>query len=234
MALTSNWHKVQQRFGQCGGLAMPKISGFWCEIDHIEKSGPPLVLLHGSGQDETCWGDNVAKIAPTSPIVRVRGNIVWEGKYAFFRRRPDRSLDMPDLTRSATEISFLIETVTQQFGGRRPILLGYSNGAIVAAAAIRDHAPTIEGAILLRGLSPDPDTPFLQTITCPVLILSGETDSRRHPQDGTRLAAQLTAAGADTAYHLLPCGHGWDPEGQDGMIIKDWLAKLGTAGRSTA
>ncbi|WP_429930453.1 alpha/beta hydrolase [Agrobacterium vitis] len=205
---------------------MSKISGFHCEIDGPDETGSPIVMLHGSGQDETCWGDIPARIGPGSPIVRVRGNIIWEGKYAFFRRKPDRTLDLADLARSASEISLLLESLTQRFTERKPILIGYSNGAILSAAVLRDFPDLIDGAILLRGLSSAPASPFPRSVTCPVLVISGETDSRRTPQDGAILASQLVAAGAPTSYHLLPCGHGWDPQERDLVLMQDWLCQV--------
>ncbi|HLP68651.1 MAG TPA: alpha/beta hydrolase [Rhizobium sp.] len=129
---------------------MPEIAGFYCEIDNPDASGVPLLLLHGSGQDENAWSGIAQDIAPDTPLIRLRGNIVWEGKYAFFRRKPDRGLDQADLARSVGELAFLIEQLTGMLGQRKPVLAGYSNGAIACAALARDAGQLTRGAILTR------------------------------------------------------------------------------------
>ncbi|WP_321384873.1 hypothetical protein [Rhizobium sp.] len=205
---------------------MPKIAGFHCEIDRHDGVGQPLVLLHGSGQDETCWGDIAEKIAPHSPAFRVRGNIIWEGKFAFFRRKPDRSLDMQDLARSVEEIAFLLTELHALCGNRKPIMLGYSNGAICATAVMRDFPLASAGSILLRPVPLPQETVFALSPSYPVLIISGETDSRRKPDDGARLADQLNVAETnDVTCHTLNCGHGWDTEGRDVAIARQWFAQ---------
>lgn len=205
---------------------MPEIAGFYCEIDNPHASGVPLLLLHGSGQDENAWSGIAHDIAADSPLIRLRGNFVWEGKYAFFRRKPDRGLDQVDLARSVGELAFLIEQVTGMLGQRKPVLAGYSNGAIASAAVARDAGHLTRGAILMRPQSPEPADPFPSMAGYPVLILSGATDSRRAPQDGETLARQFREAGAEVTHHLLPCGHGWDENGRDVAISRQWLRDI--------
>jgi len=205
---------------------LPEIAGFYCEIDNPDASGVPLLLLHGSGQDENAWSGIAQDIALDAPLIRVRGNIVWEGKYAFFRRKPDRGLDQADLARSVGELTFLVEQLTGMFGARKPVLAGYSNGAIVCAALARDAGHLTRGAILMRAMSPEPAVPFPSMAGYPVLILSGATDNRRAPQDGETLARQFREAGADVTHHLLPCGHGWDENGRDVATSRQWLRDI--------
>lgn len=208
------------------GQKMPEIAGFHCEIDRHDGTGQPLLLLHGAGQDETCWGDLAEKIAPHSPVFRVRGNIIWEGKFAFFRRQPDRSLDMRDLARSAEEIAFLLTELHADYGHRKPVMLGYSNGAICATAVMRDFPLASAGAILFRPVAFPQETFFTLNPSYPVLIISGETDSRRKPDDGVQLANQLNISSANAiACHTLNCGHGWDAEGRDVAIARQWFAQ---------
>lgn len=209
---------------------MPKIAGFYCEIDNQDASGTPLLLLHGSGQDESAWNGIAENIAPDAPRIRLRGNIVWEGKYAFFRRNPDRSLDQADLARAAEELALLIETLMTTTGFRRPVLAGYSNGAIVAAAfLVGDARHLTTGAILMRALSPGLESHFPSLSGYPVLILTGADDSRRAPEDGAFLARQLEVAGADVTHHILPCGHGWDENGGDVALSRQWLQHMTAA-----
>lgn len=205
---------------------MPQIAGFWCEIDHEGRDGPPLLMLHGSGQTEHVWSDVWQRVAPLHPLVRVRGRIVREQGFEFFRRNPDRSLDLVDLQRAADDLASLAVAISHRFQGRKPILAGYSNGAIAAASLVRQHPGLTEGAILFRPLLAPLNVKCAALEKYPVLILSGADDERRTPQDGQFLADHLFVLGAAVEYHLLPCGHGWDPEGRDLELAFRWLERI--------
>lgn len=202
---------------------MPKIAGFHCEIDNPDAPGTPLVLLHGSGQDETALQELGGHVSTGAPTVRLRGSVAWEGGFAFFRRNPDRSLDLADLKHQVDKLAVLLENLGSLFAGRLPVLVGYSNGAIAAAALVRHRPELTAGAILLRSLSPDPSSAFPPLPDYPVLILTGATDNRRAPGDGAILAAQFHQAGATVEHHVLPCGHEWQASGAEFAIIAAWL-----------
>ncbi|MBR0555107.1 hypothetical protein J5J10_05375 [Ciceribacter sp. L1K23] len=205
---------------------MPKIAGFYCEIDNPDGHGLPLVFLHGSGQDETVWGDRAECLGPDSPRIRLRGKVDWEDRYAFFRRRPDRSLDPEDLARSVAELAVFLENLAALLPDRPPVMVGYSNGAIASAALAIKKPEATRGAILMRPLSPAPGTDFAGLGGYRLLLLSATADERRNPADAALLAAQLRAAGAEVEHHDLPCGHGFDEEGRDIDLARQWLDRL--------
>lgn len=99
--------------------------------------------------------------------------------------------------------------------------IGFSNGAIMAAALLLAHPDLLAGAILLRPLSPfSRDLPHRLNDT-PVLIIDGKKDIRRSPGDGLRLAERLARAGASVTHHVLPVGHSITAE--DKRIASEWL-----------
>jgi phospholipase/carboxylesterase len=93
-------------------------------------------------------------------------------------------------------------------GHPKPVLVGYSNGAILAAAAALQAPGLSSGAVLLRPLSPREKARFPPLRGYPVLLLGGTSDDRRDP--------------ADTP-HLLPTGHALET-GLDHRLAREWLA----------
>jgi phospholipase/carboxylesterase len=193
-----------------------------------EPSHTPLLLLHGSGGTETDMVPLAAQLAPCSMAVAVRGAVPWDGGYALFRRFEDRSIDERDLVMQAGLLADSIGQIGVEHGfAQPPVAVGFSNGAIMAAALIMLYPRLLSGAVLFRSLSPfaaDPDT---QVPGTPVLIVDGRDDERRASGDGARLAQRLTRMGADVTHQVLPTGHSVIAD--DLHLAREWLARLGVS-----
>jgi phospholipase/carboxylesterase len=157
--------------------------------------------------------------------VAVRGAAPWEGGFAFFRRFEDRSIDERDLLAQASSLAESVVQIGVARGfAKPPIAVGFSNGAIMAAALVMLFPRLLAGAVLFRPLSPfatDPDTRIRET---PVLIIDGRDDERRSPGDGARLAQRIARMGADVTHHLLPTGHSIGAD--DLRLAREWLTRL--------
>jgi phospholipase/carboxylesterase len=182
----------------------------------------PLVLLHGSGGGEHDLVPLAEELAPGSPIVGLRGTVAIDGGCAFFHRFPDRSIDEADITARAPVLADFIRATAASHGvTRAPVAIGFSNGAIMAAALLLMRPGFLAGGILFRPLSPfTADLPTRLDGT-PILIIDGEKDSRRSPGDGLRLAERLIRAGATVTHHVLPVGH--SITSMDRKIAREWL-----------
>jgi phospholipase/carboxylesterase len=195
-------------------------------IPGTDLAKPPLALLHGSGGNERELVPLAGDLAPRSPILAVRGGIRFDGGYAFFHRLADRSIDETDISFRAAILVEFIEAAKTQYGhSRAPIAVGFSNGAIMAAALLLTRPGLLAGAVLFRPLSPFRDDLPARLDGTPILIIDGEKDSRRSPGDGARLAERLTHAGATVTHHVLPVGHSITP--LDRKIARNWLATGG-------
>ena len=185
----------------------------------ISGTGVPLVLLHGSGGDERDLIPLAAELAPGAPTLAIRGTVAIDGGFAFFHRNADRTIDEADITARIPPLLAFINA-DHGFAGP-PIVIGFSNGAIMAAALVMTHPTAFTGAILFRPLSPFlTDTPSGLDRT-PILIIDGAKDSRRSPGDGARLAERLILAGAAVTHHVLPVGHSITD--RDSALARDWL-----------
>ncbi|WP_174020085.1 alpha/beta hydrolase [Agrobacterium fabrum] len=201
-------------------------AGFHYKLD-IPAGTPDcaIVLLHGSGRTEDDLISFGRAVFPTGALYAPRGAVAWENGFAFFRRKPDRELDIDDLKHQATRLCHFVAFVFQQTG-RRPILVGYSNGAIIAVETICQAHHLSKGAILLRPLSPRKDQSLPNLAGYPVLLLTGASDDRRHPSDAPHLAEQLASAGADAVLETINTGHGWAEHAADERLSRQWLARL--------
>jgi phospholipase/carboxylesterase len=181
-------------------------------IHRFEPGGdpalPPVLLLHGTGGDETDLLPLGREIAPGAALLSPRGNVLEGGMPRFFRRYREGVFDEADVRRRAKELALFVAEARRAYGVAAPVALGYSNGANIAAALLLLHPDVLTGAILLRAMAPlaDPPKPDLSGI--PVLILSGSSDPIVPPASAARLAEALAAAGARVEREVLPASHG--------------------------
>lgn len=191
----------------------------------VAGDGTPLVLLHGSGGDERELLPLARQLAPGSPALAIRGTVEIDGGFAFFHRFPDRSVDEVDVSARAPLLAEFIATCRARHGlAAAPIAVGFSNGAIMAAALLLTRPTLLAGAILFRPLSPFSSDPPSRLDGVPVLIIDGAKDSRRSPGDGARLAERLRGAGAIVTHHVLPVGHAISD--LDVPLAQAWLAAV--------
>ncbi|QND47264.1 esterase [Rhizobium lusitanum] len=205
---------------------MPGLSEFHFIAGREDCSPPPLLLLHGSGGSEIDLISLADETAPQRPYMSLRGGVKWEGGFAFFRRNANRSLDYDDLDEQTDLLCrFIADAIERGILKQPPILLGFSNGAIMAASVLRARSDLAAGAILMRPLSPAPDASFPSMTGLPILITAGENDQRREPGDALLIKRQFENCHADVSMHVLPWGHGLH-ESEAGLI-HDWLIRKG-------
>jgi phospholipase/carboxylesterase len=183
----------------------------------------PLLLLHGTGGDESDLlplGSHLdSHAAPLSP----RGQVLEHGMPRFFRRFAEGRFDHDDVRRRADELADLIAVARARYGLGAPVAVGFSNGANIAAAILYRRPETLAGAALIRAMTPLPEAPSAIPGT-PVLILSGSMDPIVPRSEAAGLSVALTNAGADVRHEVLPAGH---QVGQrDLAIAQDWLSGL--------
>jgi phospholipase/carboxylesterase len=168
----------------------------------------PLLLLHGTGGDETDLLPLGREIAPRAALLSPRGNVLEGDTPRFFRRYREGLFDEDDVRRRANELSHFVAEARRAYGLARPMALGYSNGANIAAAVLLLHPKTLAGAILLRATTPltEPPKPDLSGI--PVMILSGLSDPVIARSGAETLARALARAGAQVERVELTAGHG--------------------------
>ena len=189
---------------------------------------PALLLLHGTGGDENDLIPLAKTVAPGSALLSPRGKVNEGGMARFFRRYAEGVFDLQDVADRADELAEFVTAARRHYDLPKPVAMGFSNGANIAAATILRHPDLLAGAALVRALptiEPD-ETPDLHDV--PVLIISGEMDPIIPLDEAKRLAEILRSAGAIVQHETLPAGHNLAQD--DIRILTEWLEQRRTAG----
>ena len=101
-----------------------------------DPSLPPVLLLHGTGGDETDLLPLGREIAPGAALLSPRGNVLEGDMPRFFKRFREGLFDEDDVRRRANELSHFVAEARRAYGLAQPLALGYSNGANIAAAVL--------------------------------------------------------------------------------------------------
>jgi phospholipase/carboxylesterase len=188
---------------------------------------PPLLLLHGTGGDENDLLQVGRLIAPGSALLSPRGKVLENGMPRFFRRHAEGVFDEDDLRQRAHELADFIEAAQADYGIGRPIAVGFSNGANIAAAIMLLRPNVLAGAALLRAMVPLADPPKVDLSGKRVLMVSGVHDPIVPRENAARLRDLLSARGANVEVHAFPIGHQLSQA--DLTLARRWLHSADTA-----
>jgi phospholipase/carboxylesterase len=172
-------------------------------------SSATLLLLHGTGGDETDLIPLGATLLPGAAVLSPRGKVLEGTAPRFFRRLAEGVFDQEDLARRTEELAHYIEAAVRayQLDGDNVFAVGLSNGANIAASVLLRHPGLLRGAVLLSPMVPfEMDAPPDLTGTG-VFIGAGRTDPIATPEHVERLAGLLRRAGADVTLHWHLGGH---------------------------
>lgn len=183
-----------------------------------------LVGLHGTGGDEHDLVPLLRELIPEAPVLTLRGQVSENGYARFFRRLREGVFDQEDLAQRSRELAKFIS-------GREgeKVLVGYSNGANIAAHALMFHPTVARKAVLIRpmlGWTPPAEADLSGH---QLLLLVGAKDSMISPRSGGELAQAFRALGATVELVELPAGH--ELTAEDVAKAQSWLNEAAVATR---
>lgn len=189
----------------------------------VDASDRVVILLHGTGGDETALLPLGRRVDPQARLIGLRGRAVQEGQLRWFNRFSLDEMDQDDIRSEAEAFVIFMEELARfyDFDPAKALFIGQSNGANFISALLRLAPGLIRKAVLLRGqevLDPVPEQP----VDADILMLEGAQDMLVGKRAAT-LAANLQAAGATLDHRVIPAPHRLVPA--DVTEIRDWLAQ---------
>lgn len=186
--------------------------------------GSTLVLLHGSGGNETSLLAFGRRAAPEASLLALRGRSVEEGAPRWFRRFPD-GFDQADIRSEAEAFAGFLEEAVTAYGLdlEKTVFLGHSNGANFLAAFMLLHPGVVRSAALLRPVDVLDAIPEADLAGVRLLAILGAEDP--FLDRGKAFAAKLGTLGASVEQVTVAAGH--DLADADTAVVSDWRARLG-------
>ncbi|QCI66761.1 VOC family protein [Phreatobacter stygius] len=187
-----------------------------------DPDGSTIVVLHGTGGNETDLMPLAHRIAPRATLLGFRGRSTEDGSLRWFRRFGPDAFDQSDIVAEATAFAATLPEALA-FHGLDPgttTVLGYSNGANFAAATMLLHPGVIRSAVLLRAVQVLEAPPAADLTGARILTVTGNADPFARDADG--FDDLLRSTGAVVERRRLAAGHeltAWDVQ-----VVQDWLA----------
>ncbi len=199
---------------------------------------PTLLLLHGTGGDETDLLPLGTALHEQAGLLSVRGAVSEDGMPRFFRRHAEGEFDVEDLVaRTQALADFVLAAAAHyRFDPSRVLAVGFSNGANIATATMLLRPGVLRGAMLFAPMVVFDDPGRVEgrhhLATTAVFISAGRGDPVAPPHHAERLADQLTDLGAAVELRWHPGGHTVDANSVG--RARAWLAKLDAATSDTS
>ncbi|WP_134681753.1 VOC family protein [Paracoccus ravus] len=181
-----------------------------------------ILLLHGSGGDESDLMPLAHRLNPRARLLGVRGRSNEEGVNRWFRRLDATRYDQSDIRAEAEAFADFIASASRAYGlnPERLLFLGYSNGANLLAAFLRLQPGLVKRAILLRAVDVLDDPPSANLPDVRILLITGQDDPLA--EKALPLEPALRMTGADLVACTIPAGHDISAEDLDRARV--WLA----------
>ncbi len=182
-----------------------------------------LLLLHGTGGDESSLLTLGREFDPHATMLSPRGKVLENGAPRFFRRFAEGVFDEEDVVRRANELADFVAAAANHYGFHPADVtaIGYSNGANIAAAMMLLRPETFSAALMLRAMVPLSAAADTDLTGKRALISAGESDPIVPAESAQRLAELLKMRGADVSLVVQQAGHGLVQA--DLIAAKQWL-----------
>ena len=182
----------------------------------------PLLLLHGTGGNESDMLSMGHSLDPGAALLSPRGRVMENGMPRFFRRYAEGVFDEEDIMFRAHELADFILAAGNTYGFTVPLIaVGYSNGANIAHAILLLRPEILSAAVLFRPMVIFSNPAAADLRGKRILISAGQNDPIVPPENAERLAGLLKASGAAVTFRLQEASHGLIND--DLALAKTWF-----------
>jgi phospholipase/carboxylesterase len=170
-------------------------------------------LLHGTGGNEHDLLPLAERLAPSAPVLSVRGTVLENGMPRFFRRLAEGVFDEDDLRERVDELAEFLIAAEKEYEVEAGswAAVGFSNGANVASALLMLRPEALTAAVLLAAMVPFSDPPDTDLTGKRVLVANGRQDPMATAAHTETLITQLHERGAEVTVLPHDGGHSLDP-----------------------
>lgn len=174
-----------------------------------EEAQGTLILLHGTGGDEESLLPIAKSLSSDMNYLGIRGNIDENGSNRYFKRLAEGVFDMEDLRFRTDELADFIKelSIKYNFSLEDTYLVGYSNGANIAANLLLKKQDIAKGALLFHAMVPSREETDVTLAAKSVFLSAGTNDPIVAISEVEQLQELLSDKGAIVSLHWESNGH---------------------------
>ncbi|MEI5995323.1 alpha/beta hydrolase [Candidatus Enterococcus mansonii] len=190
------------------------------------EHGEKFLLLHGTGGDETSLLEIAGYLDDSATVLSFRGTIQESGMNRFFKRNGLNQFDIDSLEEESDRLVKEIISVSEakEIPIEDWIVVGYSNGANIAAHIMLERKIGIDKAILFHPMSLGVDTQDFNLADKKIWLSIGENDPIISKDASNQLVQQLKRRLANVTITTTNAGHQVTMEELN--QAKKWLNQL--------
>jgi len=174
-----------------------------------QAQGKKLLLLHGTGGDETSLLEIAHYLDEGATVLSFRGTIQEAGMNRFFKRNGLNQFDLVSLEAESDRLLQMILSVSEE--KKIPVedwtIVGYSNGANIAAHILLERHFAIKQAILFHPMSLGVDTQKFSLSEKKLWLSISENDPIISAEAFDQLIQQLEKRQANLTITSTSAGH---------------------------
>lgn len=182
-------------------------------MHYLFEEGKPqakkLLLLHGTGGDETSLVEIAGLLDEEATLLSFRGTIQEAGMNRFFKRNGLNQFDLVSLETESDRLIQMIESISKEHNIplEEWIIVGYSNGANIAAHMLLERQFGIKQAILLHPMFLGVATQEFSLSDKQLWVSIGENDPIVSKEASDQLIEQLEKRQASVTITRTNSGH---------------------------
>lgn len=171
--------------------------------------GKKLLLLHGTGGDETSLIEIAKFLDKDATLLSFRGTIQEAGMNRFFKRNGLNQFDLVSLEEESDRLLQSIISVSEEnsIPVEEWVIVGYSNGANIAAHILLERRTAIKRAILFHPMSLGVHTQDTPLSNKEVWLSASENDPIVSKEASNQLIKQLRKRQAVVTITMTNSGH---------------------------